>query len=276
MSDYWMSKYISTKLRTTSNGKPVDIFVNHKLAVFSWAEMNSLQNQEVNLITFDSHNDFAHGQLQSANENSSVPILENISQHPDSSPTLKEFYKWNPLSEEENERILMKRRFLKPTNDNQIDVAFGKGIINNAFRYFVFRNLGQDEPRDCKDCNGTTHTVLSRSIDELEPVDGLFVLDIDLDVFARPNGQSDGKGGEAFEMTDDDTIKQTLVKIHDLFTSEKCLGLTIALESDFCGGQENCEHIWGIVKEKFGLENSLNVTPLIEEYEKLHPTNKGF
>jgi len=232
------------------NNKDVFVFVNHKTALFCWAKLKE-KFGAFDVISFDSHNDYSGGFLYSANEPNPqlIALGSKFVIHKPHFSTSDEFMKWNLLNDAENYRIVTKEhKFLKRISDNHIDVAFMKDIIKDFHTYYHTLD-GSTSNSECDDINGQIHKFyLNPVTDFVEPTKP-FVLDIDLDFFVY-------KSDWDRKLMEESKMKKYLILFSNLFKSRYCIGVTIALEPNFCEKHDairnnNSPIIWRAISKGF-------------------------
>lgn len=250
--DKYNIEYLETKLEN----KPIFIFVNHKTAVLCWAKIKEQIKEDLDVVTFDSHGDFHRGGINGENllksdlffGSKNLTHLQHFSQ-------CKEFINWNLLDDTQNSKFIeQENKFLFFNNDNFIDVAFMKNIVNNVYWYYL--NLhGNAESGKCEDINDKDHFFIKHNVRSFKQPSKHFILDIDLDFFVK-NPALDST------LISVNTIKKYLNLQKELFLNDLCVGLTIALEPSCCGGIDNCLLILKKLCSEFEMD-------LVSESEKL-------
>jgi len=241
-----INKYNIEFLETKLDNKPVFIFVNHKTAVICWARIKEQIKEDLDIITFDSHGDFHGGGINGEDLLKSdlffgskyLPHLQHFT-------FCKEFLNWNLLDNTQNSQLIKQdKKFLFFNNDNFIDVAFMKNIVNNVYWYYL--NLhGNSESGKCEDINDKDHLFIKHHVKGLKQPANFFILDIDLDFFVRDPGLNSS-------IVPMNTIKKYFKIQKDLFSNELCKGLTIALEPGCCSN-DNCLKILNELCQEFNL-----------------------
>jgi hypothetical protein len=254
MSAHWWDLTYS---RDEILGKDVFIFVNHKVAVLCWAILKD-KFELCDVITFDSHRDYHEGvilQQDVTNESLALPAEKRCfsSRYYRDFPHFansREFRDWNPLDRNQNSEIIAKQhKYFTAINDNFIDVAFMKGIIRNVCcLYWKTRN--KTHPGKCDDVLGEDHMFTMSSIEDFISPNQRhkFIVDIDLDFFVKYDYESDNPG---WVIMPEHSLKHYLSLIRSLAKQANCLGITIALEPDSCGSDENCLKICEYISEAF-------------------------
>lgn len=232
MLDY--NRFDISYVINTVNGKMSYSFINHKVAVLCWAKIASIVGT-VDVISLDSHSDFMGGfiftSLSSDKEETFGSKLLPHLTHFSKSAT---FCSWDLHDDTQNIKIVQnERRYLTYNNDNFIDVAFMKDVINDVHWYYLNKKGSGYNNVECEDINDKMHFYFKKRILEFEVPTKPFILDIDLDFFTV---YEDFK----LHLISDAEISQYLKQITDLTTMKECVALTIALEPDCCGGIENC------------------------------------
>jgi len=157
---------------------------------------------------------------------------------------------WNPLDKEENnQRIMKEHKYFLPNNDNFIDVAFMKGIIGNVYCYY-FETRNRTEPGRCDDIFGADHIFKMISVKDFKKPKNnqRFILDIDLDFFVRCDYET---GNSELTIIPESYLKSYINLIKSLGKKKNCVGITIALEPDCCGSEENCLKICDYFSKAF-------------------------
>ncbi|MGV8131659.1 MAG: hypothetical protein ACP5N7_06185 [Candidatus Pacearchaeota archaeon] len=256
------NKYDIEYSQTNIKNKPVFIFVNHKVGVLCWAKIKELTNKKGNVITFDSHRDFRDGAIVMKKGSSYIAHGSNYSKAKLEHYTKnKEFMDWDVLDEEQNKKIIcQEEKFLLYTNDNIFDVAFMKDLIGNVYWYYL-EAPNSSLSGKCDDLNGKVHSYIKCNIKRPRKITKSFILDIDLDFFAKVASWS------TYELFPEEVIDKYIAFQKELFDNPLCLGVTIALEPDYCGGDDNCLKLLRKVSKSFGLD-------LIEEGKRLIKKSK--
>ncbi len=227
--------------------KDLFIFVNHKVATLCWAILK-VKTELCDVITFDSHRDYRDGvilQREATMESLTLPLekrcLSSMYYQDVAFPhftTSKEFMNWNPLDEQQNnERIAKEQKYFSPNNDNFIDVAFMKGLVNNVCCYYL-HTRNQTDSGKCDDVFGKNHFFEMRHIDNFRKPkrNRKFILDIDLDFFANFDYESDHP---EFVIIPKSDLNKYFSLMKSLGQQENCAGITLALEPDCYGSEEN-------------------------------------
>lgn len=253
-----INKHNIEYLEINSQDKTIFVFVNHKTAILCWAKIKELFGQDLDVITFDSHRDFRDGAIDTEG-----PLIEkgylgskyhtHLKQH---FSNCEEFLDWNCLNNKQNVKLIsIDKKFLFPLNDNFIDVAFMKNIVNNVYWYYL--NLhGNSESGKCEDFNDIDHFFIKHSVKSLKRPLKPFILDIDIDFFVKDPGSDSS-------LISMNMIKKYLKLQKNLFLNGLCKGLTIALEPDCCGGEDNCLKILNELCQEFNLDLLLKSKELI-------------
>jgi hypothetical protein len=139
---------------------------------------------------------------------------------------------WNILNPKENfDLITEQRKFLKYNNDNFIDVAFMKRVVNNVYGYY--QNIaGKDNYGKCDDLEGFDHMFLMREVNRFENPKTKYILDIDLDFFTEH--------ADTTCAISKSKMKRYLSQMKELGQRDACVGITLALEPDCCGSEAEC------------------------------------
>jgi hypothetical protein len=253
-----VDKYNIAYLEIELECKPIFVFVNHKTAVLCWAKIKEQLKEDFEIITFDSHGDFHGGGINGENLLKSdlffgskyLTHLQHFSQ-------CKEFINWNLLDDTQNSRFIkQEQKFLFFNNDNFIDVAFMKNIVNNVYWYYL--NLhGNCGSGKCEDINDKDHFFIKHTIRSFKQPSKPFILDIDLDFFVKSPGFNSS-------LVSINTMKKYLKLQKSLFSNELCRGLSIALEPGCCGGEDNCLKILNKLFQEFSLDLLLESKELIK------------
>lgn len=254
-----IDKYNIKYLKTIYKNRPIFVFVNHKTAVLCWTKMSDKLRDKPKVITFDSHRDF-YGGLIVGKENS-LPYFKSKYMENKELPHFTEcedFMKWDLKDEIQNKDFISEqKRFLTITNDNFIDVAFMKNIVSNVYWYYLEAPFGGKSGK-CDDFRGKDHLFVKSSIKRIEKLKEPFILDVDLDFFAR---EVDFKK----DLFPDETINEYLELQEKLFSNSLCLGMTISLEPFWCGGNNNCLSILEKLCKKFDFNLISEAKRLIKE-----------
>ena len=88
-----------------------------------------------------------------------------------------------------------------------------------------------------------------------------FILDIDLDFFVKNEELFSHK----FSIVSDTIIKKYLNLQKNLYLSNLCVGLTIALEPYYCGGLDNCWYILQKLSGEFEIDLTSKFNELIKK-----------
>jgi len=227
------------------SSKPIFIFVNHKTALFCWAKLKEISGL-CEVITFDSHKDFMGGiitqgdssELQTAPDEKRVFGSRHVRPDLPHFSSSDEFTDWNLLDNDANKKLVSEQhKFLYGISHNFIDVAFMKNVIKNVYWYYLNTECRPEQSK-CDDINGNDHHFYAKKFGKFVYPKGKFILDIDLDFFVES------------ELCEKQCIidvpDKIMQSIKDIFLKENCVGLTIALEPFFCGGEENC---WILIKK---------------------------
>ena len=238
--------------------KDLFIYVNHKVATLCWAVLKQ-KTELCDVITFDSHRDYRDGvilQKKTTTESLTLPIEKRCFsskyyQEVDFPhfTTSKEFMHWNPLDEKQNERIALEQKYFAPNNDNFIDVAFMKGLVSNVYCYFI-QTRNETHSGKCDDVFGKTHFFEMMHIENFRKPkpNRKFVLDIDQDFFTKSDYES---GDPESVVIPEPDLKKYISLMKSLGQQENCVGITLALEPDCCGSEENCLTICSYFSEVF-------------------------
>jgi len=242
-----INKYNIEYSKTTSKDKPIFVFVNHKTAILCWAQINNKNKTKKDIITFDSHGDFHGGVINSEDLiRSDLCFGSKYLTHLQPFTNCKEFLNWNLLDAVQNSQFIKQdKKFLFMNNDNFIDVAFMKNLVNDVFWYYL--NLwGNCESGKCEDINDTDHFFKRYGVKKFKQPSKPFILDIDLDFFVKSPGLDSS-------LVSINTIKKYLKLQKSLFLNDLCMGLSIALEPSCCGGEDNCLQILNKLCQEFKL-----------------------
>lgn len=241
------SKQNITYKKIDFNGKPLFIFINHRVSIICWNRIKVLSGK-CDIITFDSHKDFRNGFIFKFD-----PDIKTFGSkyHKYSHPhfTLcEEFINWDLSNKEQNTKFMKEgKNYLGLLNDNFIDVAFMKDIIKNVFWYYLSTE-NDDYKSMCEDILGKDHHYLPNRIDKFYMPNDKFILDIDLDFFVNNPALRD------CTIISPNQIKKNLSLIKKIINNQNCFGITIALEPGCCGGEENCLKILRELSNKIGID----------------------
>jgi hypothetical protein len=241
--------------RETENiwSKDLFLFVNHKAAVFCWAGLKE-KTGLCDVVTFDSHGDFKGGFIinRTLSEIGDLPdendyLFSKYTCPPSKDflhfKTSKEFTEWDLLDEEKNKEIVEKQnKFFNMINDNLIDIAFMKNVVNNVYCYY-FDLKGNNNSGKCDDVDGKDHYFIMKKVDNFTEPKKNFILDIDLDFFTVNFSPR--------YLLSLSKIRKYLRLMKKLGQKENCKGITMALEPYCCGSKENCLKICKKVSEIF-------------------------
>lgn len=231
------------------NGKPIFLFINHKVSILCWAKIKNKEGM-CEVITFDSHKDFRGFIVDSKNIlggswGSRFIRNEYVPKH---FSECNEFMNWDLLDEDQNKRILEEgKMFLTSNNDNFIGVALMKNIIKDVFWYY-FQTENDTREAECDDINGVNHNYFPKKINEFCLPENRFILDIDLDFFVKNPALPD------CSLLSLSRIKEYVNLINKIMNNPNCKGVTIALEPECCGGRENCLIILKELSNKIGID----------------------
>ena len=183
-----------------------------------------------------------------------APLLITIDWHQDlAPPSEKERDDLTHLNlSNEEEVFTFCRDRMNPYNDGHILSAAWLGIISDIVVICKQRFRSLDQFRDF---SGNTHairkfTAFDKVCLEIEKYDRV-ILDIDLDYFTESESF---RGGDPDVRLDSDEEIRSVLNLNSGFFQlvfQRFFGLTIATEPDFCGGIENAQHIFSILKEQF-------------------------
>lgn len=255
-----MDKYNIEYYETSLENKPIFLFVNHKTSILCWAKIKEDSNKKLDVLTFDSHGDFHGGGINGENLiKSDLFFGSKYLTHLPHFTKCEEFINWNLLDDEKNRVFINEEnKFLFINNDNFIDVAFMKNIVNNVFWYYL--NLqGNHESGKCDGVKNSNHLFIRKNVKNLKQPLKPFILDIDLDFFVKEN-----ENNFNCSLISNKEIEENLTLQKKLFSNKLCLSLTIALEQDCCGGIENCLRILKKLEEVFKLDLLEKAKELIE------------
>jgi len=233
-----MNKYDLDYIEDIFYNKPIYIFINHKTSVLCWAQLKNIFGIH-NVLTLDSHRDF-HGGLI-VNTWGKIPegwlskYCDN--KNLDHFSKCVEFLEWNLLDLDQNKMIVEKEgKFLTIHNDNFIDVAFMKNIVKDVFWYYD-NTLNEKINGKCDDFLGKTHKYIVNEMNKFRVPKKKFIFDLDLDFFVK---DFDNKRN----LIDIAKRESYLKTIRNLVKKKNCIGITIAIEPDCCGGVKNCLKIF--------------------------------
>lgn len=247
-------------------GKDLFVFVNHKVAPLCWARLKKIAGV-CDVVSFDSHRDYSDGVIirgdaeklsNSATAESALYSKYNRNGLPHFTSS-NEFMDWDLLDDEKNKEIVEREhKYFKPINDNFIDVAFMKNIVENVHCYYLNSDNRANSGK-CDDIYGKDHFFTMTNIAEFKVPVNRFILDIDLDFFSKIDHEITG----IRELIPEIEIRKYLSLMKSLGKRENCVGVTIALEPDCCGSEENCLRICGVVSEVFRKEILSIAKPLL-------------
>lgn len=162
--------------------------------------------------------------------------------------TSQDFIDWNLLDETKNSAVIgIEHKYFLPMNDNFIDVAFMKGLIRNVYCFYHETRNHTDNGK-CDDVFGRDHVFRMLDVKHVKKPHQKFILDIDLDFFVKYHYESDNPG---YVIIPEPDLGDYLNIIKSLAEGQNCIGITIALEPDCCGSEENCMKICELISEAF-------------------------
>lgn len=260
---------ISCKNKIIYN-KEVAFFINHKTAIIYWEKFHRKFGL-CNLLTFDYHND-ARQLVELEHKNifdwdsylrSNFTPNKNLPHFSED----EEFTNWDISNQDENFRLMQEKKiYFTMLSDNTITVAFMKNIIKDTY-WFHNDSPHHRKIDKCDDINGDIHNFHPIDIsnpDRLQYPDEDFILDIDLDFFTKK------KGEDALLIKEQNIVKYIEI-INELFISEKCKGVTIALEPGCSGSIKNCSTIIQLFSKHSDIDIKKEVdeifTKIEEEYD---------
>jgi len=240
------SKYNINYKEIDFNGKSLFIFVNHRVSIICWNKIKEIFGK-CDVITFDSHRDFREGFIFKLDPEKTFGSKYHKYHHPHFT-LCEEFINWDLSNQEQNIKFMKEgENYVGLLNDNFIDVAFMKDIINDVFWYY-FKTENDDHKSRCEDIEGKDHNYTPNKIDKFHIPEGKFILDIDLDFFVNNPALRD------CTLISTNQMKKNLSIIKKEIDHQKCVGITIALEPDCCGGEENCLKILKELSSKLGVD----------------------
>lgn len=194
--------------------KPVSMVFDHRLVLSSWILWHKMLETPPNLITFDAHRDLSE-------ENDFKQIVKHIEK------TLKESLDLSIFE------------MLDRKNDTHINMACHLGILKNVF--VISNDLSNESYSINKSKVQVFNDVHNSIIDVMskEP----YILDIDLDYF--------------FDKSESNNLYQINELRLKSFLDQKFIfpdnlvGITVAIESSYCGGIINAIKVYEKLEQKF-------------------------
>lgn len=217
------------------SGRDAAVYVavvhEHRFAFYYWLKWVLDGPQRTDrpvLVTFDWHQDLVPPAPNERQE------LEQLNQN---NPNSVALFCWGKL---------------RPANDSHVLSAAYLNLIGDV--YVVCKHQ-MTPPESLLDCQGNAHRIRcfgtkDQLFAELKPANPRHVvLDVDLDYFTESKNP-DG-GGPDVELVSDDTIKELFNADTEFmkWVFERFVGMTIAMEPEFCGGLRNSHHIFGVIDD---------------------------
>jgi hypothetical protein len=217
---------------------PVGIVHEHRFAFFFWGLYAQDQNERHPvLITIDSHDDVGVPGEVIPNDLDNLNIRNR---------TELALFVWTRLRSL-NDGHILPALYLNFFSDAYV-------LMNDGEDYDEIRSSGNEQRH--KDREGHLHRVkFYRDVEHLLgdlPQNGPVFLDIDLDFFALESREAGARVGSETLKSDDDI--RLLLSIEGPFMGalmNRIVGLTIALEPNYCGGLCNSLHVLDILNHEF-------------------------